>query len=99
MFGAIEWPRVPCNSRKRHPGYVGATIPRRSYDNLLRPRARLTCVSAAAPTVPGDNEEVDAVNENEAMLSPPPTLGLLPLIGRTPLVELTKFDTGPCDCS
>jgi len=25
-----------------------------------------------------------------------PSVGLLPLIGRTPLVELTKFDTGPC---
>ena len=24
------------------------------------------------------------------------SVGLLPLIGRTPLVELTKFDTGPC---
>ncbi len=25
------------------------------------------------------------------------SVGLLPLIGRTPLVELTKFDTGPCE--
>jgi cystathionine beta-synthase len=36
---------------------------------------------------------VHAVTQPEA---PPPTVGLLPLIGRTPLVELTKLDAGRC---
>jgi cystathionine beta-synthase len=30
-------------------------------------------------------------------LLPPPTRGLLPLIGNTPLVRLESFDTGPCE--
>jgi cystathionine beta-synthase len=32
----------------------------------------------------------------DAPTLPSPPVGLLPLIGRTPLVELTQLDTGPC---
>jgi cystathionine beta-synthase len=44
----------------------------------------------AGGAVKGDNRSVDA-----ATIASPP-VGLLPLIGRTPLVELTQLDTGPC---
>jgi cystathionine beta-synthase len=37
-----------------------------------------------------------STREGETAGSPPASVGLLPLIGRTPLVELTQLDTGPC---
>src|SRR6188768_2002973 len=49
-------------------------------------------MALAGRTVQGHNGTVDAAT----IASPPASVGLLPLIGRTPLVELTQLDTGPC---